>query len=139
MAGLCFSDGLISRDEGMHCDFACLLYSNYIQNKLSDSEIHTIMKEAVDIEKEFILESLPCRLIGMNAELMSQYISYVADRLCEQLGHTKIYDVQNPFDWMAQQGAEIKANFFENRVGNYAKAGVGIDEDKMQFGLDGEF
>lgn len=139
MPGLCFSNELISRDEGMHCDFACLLYSEYIQDKLSDDEIHTIVKEAVDIEKEFILESLPCRLIGMNADLMSQYISYVADRLCEQLGHSKIYNVENPFDWMAQQGAEIKANFFENRVGNYAKTGVGVEEGDMEFGLDGDF
>ena len=139
MPGLCFSNELISRDEGMHCDFACLLYNNYIANKLSDDEIFQIIKEAVTIEKQFILESLPCKLIGMNSDLMSQYIEFVANRLCNQLGHGNIYNVSNPFDWMAQQGAEIKANFFENRVGNYAKAGVGIESENMEFGLDEEF
>lgn len=139
MPGLCFSNELISRDEGMHCDFACLLYSNYIQNKLSDETIHTLLKDAVDIEKEFIMESLPCKLIGMNSDLMGSYIEFVADRLCKQLGHGVIYNTENPFDWMMQQGAEIKANFFENKVSNYAKTGVGISNDDMDFGLDGDF
>ena len=139
MPGLCFSNELISRDEGMHCDFACLLYKNYIHEKLDDTTIHNIIKDAVSIEKEFIIESLPCRLIGMNADLMSTYIEFVADRLCNQLGYNKIFNVENPFDWMTQQGAELKANFFENRVGNYSKTGVGINEKDMNFSLDGDF
>tara|TARA_B100001758_G_C18351936_1_gene580374 strand:+ start:220 stop:1185 length:966 start_codon:yes stop_codon:yes gene_type:complete len=139
MPGLCFSNELISRDEGMHCDFACLLYSQYIKNKVNSDTIYELIGDAVKIEKEFITESLPCRLIGMNAELMSQYIEFVADRLCLQLGYNKIYNSENPFDWMVQQGAELKANFFENRVGNYAKTGVGVSESDMNFSLDGEF
>lgn len=139
MPGLCFSNELISRDEGMHCDFACLLYNKYIQEKLDQETVHTIIKNAVNIEKEFIIESLPCMLIGMNSTLMSTYIEYVADRLCTQLGYSKIFNSENPFDWMIQQGAQIKANFFENRVGSYAKAGVNIDDVDMEFGLDGDF
>ena len=139
MQGLCFSNELISRDEGMHCDFACLMYRKYIVNKMNDNVLHNIVKDAVNIETQFITESLPCRLIGMNSELMIQYIQYVADRLCTQLGHSKIYNAENPFDWMVQQGAEVKANFFENRVSNYAKTGVGVDTSDMEFSLDGEF
>lgn len=141
MPGLCFSNELISRDEGLHCDFACYLYSNYIDDndKLSQDEINSIVSEAVSIEKEFILESLPCKLIGMNSDLMSQYIEFVADRILSQLGHSKIWNSENPFDFMEQQGMEIKANFFENRVSAYSKAGVGVSRAEMEFDTDTAF
>ena len=124
MPGLTFSNELISRDEGLHTDFACLLYS-YIKNKRSQEEIHDMFKEAVEIEKEFINDSIPCRLIGMNAELMSQYIEFVADRLLVQLGYDKIWESSNPFDFMELISLRVKANFFERRVGEYQLAGVG--------------
>ena len=139
MPGLCFSNELISRDEGLHCDFACLLYTKYIENKLEQSEVHNIIKEAVEIETEFIVDSLPCRLIGMNSELMTQYIQFVADRLVMQLGYDAIWDSTNPFDFMSQQGMEIKANFFENRVSAYSKAGVGNDAEDMEFDTEAAF
>lgn len=139
MPGLCFSNELISRDEGMHCDFACMLYNKYINNKLTDAEIHKLLGEAVDIERNFIRESLPCNLVGMNADKMAQYIEFVCDRLCVQLGHPKLYNVKNPLDFMVQQGMEIKANFFENRVSSYSKAGVGMNEEDMSFSLESEF
>lgn len=124
MPGLTFSNELISRDEGLHTDFACLLYS-YIKNRRSQEEIHEMFKEAVEIEKEFINDSIPCRLIGMNAELMSQYIEFVADRLLTQLGYEKIWNSTNPFDFMELISLRVKANFFERRVGEYQLAGVG--------------
>ena len=139
MPGLCFSNELISRDEGMHCEFACFLYKNYIVNRLSNKDLHTIVKDAVEIEKKFITDSLPCNLIGMNADSMKQYIEYVADRLCEQLGHPKIWNTNNPFPWMIQQGMQVKANFFENRVAAYEKAHIGRKEEDKTFELDGEF
>ena len=123
MPGLTFSNELISRDEGMHTDFAVLLYSKLV-NKVAEEEIHAMYKEAVAIEKEFILESLPCRLIGMNANLMSQYIEYVADRLLQQLGYNKIWNSTNPFDFMEMCSLTSKTNFFEKRVSEYQHKSV---------------
>ena len=123
MPGLTFSNELISRDEGMHCDFACLLYS-MLENKLSDEEVHSIVKDAVDHEKEFICEALSVNLIGMNAKMMGEYIEFVADRLVVELGAEKIFGTPNPFDWMELISLQGKTNFFEKRVGDYQKAGV---------------
>ncbi|MCK9467710.1 MAG: ribonucleotide-diphosphate reductase subunit beta [Candidatus Absconditabacterales bacterium] len=120
MPGLCFSNELISRDEGLHCDFACLLYS-MLTNKLTYEEVKEIIVEAVDYEKEFISESLNVSLIGMNAELMKQYIEFVADRLVVQLGYKKIWNTKNPFDWMEMISLQGKTNFFEKRVGEYSR------------------
>ena len=119
MPGLTFSNELIARDEGMHTDFAVLLYTK-LQRKMKKSRIYEIIKDAVTIEKEFICEALPCRLIGMNAKLMSQYIEFVADRLVVQLGYDKIYNTANPFDFMEMISLEGKTNFFEKRVGDYS-------------------
>lgn len=121
MPGLTFSNELISRDEALHCEFAVLLYSK-LQNKIKKSRIHEIIKEAVEIESEFICEALPCRLIGMNSQMMVQYIQFVADRLCLQLGYDKIYGVVNPFSWMELISLEGKVNFFERQVDSYALA-----------------
>ncbi|GIR58943.1 MAG: hypothetical protein CM15mP65_15240 [Crocinitomicaceae bacterium] len=121
MPGLTFSNELISRDEGLHCDFACMLYNNHMVNRLEKSEVEEIIKEAVEIEKEFITEALPVRLIGMNSKLMSQYIEFVADRLLAELGNEKIYNVSNPFDFMDMINLQGKTNFFEKRVGEYQK------------------
>lgn len=123
MPGLSFSNELISRDEGLHCDFACLLYK-MIQNKLSKKRVHEIIENAVEIEKEFICDALPVDLIGMNSKLMSQYIEFVADRLLVALGYPKIYYAINPFDFMELISLQGKTNFFEKRVGEYQKAGV---------------
>jgi len=120
MPGLTFSNELISRDESMHTDFAILLYKR--QEPLSTEKIHSIVSNAVNIEKQFITDSLPCRLIGMNSESMSSYIEFVADRLCVQLGYSKIYNASNPFSWMELISLEGKTNFFEKRVGEYALA-----------------
>jgi ribonucleotide reductase beta subunit family protein with ferritin-like domain len=141
MPGLTFSNELISRDEGMHTDFACLLYS-MLNEKLSEAEIHKIINDAVTIEKEFILEALPCSLLGMNKELMSQYIEYVADRIIVQLGYSKLYNATNPFDWMEMISIKTKTNFFEKRVAEYRKANIGSAtdaEDANEFGIDGDF
>jgi ribonucleoside-diphosphate reductase subunit M2 len=119
MPGLTFSNELISRDEALHCEFAVLLYSKLLK-KVDKARIHDIIKEAVDIEVEFICEALPCKLIGMNADLMTQYIKFVADRLAVQLGYKKIYNVENCFPWMELISLEGKTNFFEKRVGEYA-------------------
>lgn len=124
MPGLCFSNELISRDEGLHCDFACLLYTDHVQNKLSEDTVKQIITEAVEIEKEFITSSLPVRLIGMNSDLMSQYIEFVADRLLVSLGLSKIWGTKCPFDFMTNIALENKGNFFEGRVGSYQKNGV---------------
>ena len=121
MPGLTFSNELISRDEALHCEFAILLYSKLVK-KIDKARIHEIIKEAVDIEIEFICEALPCRLIGMNSELMTQYIKFVADRLVVQLGYKKIYNVTNPFDFMELISLESKTNFFEKRLSDYALA-----------------
>lgn len=128
MPGLTFSNELISRDEGMHCDFACLVYRNYIENKLSEERIQEIVKDAVEIEKEFVSESLPVNLIGMNADLMSQYIEFVADRLLVDLGCKKVYNSKQPFDWMENIAMQGKTNFFEKRVGEYANAAKNSDD-----------
>jgi ribonucleoside-diphosphate reductase beta chain len=138
MPGFTTSNEFISRDEGMHTDFACLLYS-HIQNRVRRSRVVEIIKEAVDIEKEFICESLPCKLLGMNSELMSQYIEFVADRLCVQLGYSKIFNTTNPFDFMERISLESKDNFFEKRSTNYSKAGVGKRAEEMSFGTDDDF
>ena len=121
MPGLTFSNELISRDEALHCEFAVLLYSK-LNKKIDKSRIFEIIKEAVEIECEFICEALPCRLIGMNSELMIQYIKFVADRLALQLGYKKIYEAKNPFDFMELISLETKTNFFEHRVGEYSLA-----------------
>lgn len=131
MPGLTFSNELISRDEGMHTDFAVSLYQ-MIKNKLSQDEIEELVGEAVEIEKEFICEALPCSLIGMNAELMSQYIEFVADRLIVQLGYDKKYNVENPFEFMELISLRPKTNFFEARVGEYKKADEGDELDLVE-------
>lgn len=123
MPGLTFSNELISRDEGLHCDFACLLYS-LLHNQLQWQKVHHIVHQAVEIEIQFVCEALPCALIGMNSTLMSQYIKFVADRLLVVLGYEKKYNVNNPFDWMEFISLQGKANFFERRVGDYQKAAV---------------
>ena len=123
LPGLTFSNELISRDEALHCEFAILLYSKLVK-KLSKAKIHEIVKECVEIEIEFICEALPCRLIGMNSDLMGQYIKFVADRLCVQLGYPKIYNVANCFDFMELISIESKSNFFERVVSEYALANV---------------
>ncbi|KDP40092.1 hypothetical protein JCGZ_02090 [Jatropha curcas] len=123
MPGLTFSNELISRDEGLHCDFACLLYS-LLRKQLEWQKIQQIIDEAVEIETEFACDALPCALIGMNATLMSQYIKFVADRLLVALGYQRKYNVENPFDWMEFISLQGKANFFERRVGDYQKASV---------------
>ncbi len=128
MPGLCFSNELISRDEALHCEFAIYLYLKLL-NKMSQKEIHQLIKEAVEIECEFICEALPCKLIGMNSDLMTQYIKFVADRLCLQLGYDKIYNANNCFDWMTLISLDSKTNFFEKRVSEYALANKQVDED----------
>jgi ribonucleoside-diphosphate reductase beta chain len=124
MPGLTFSNELISRDEGMHCDFACHLFNNHIENKLSEKKIKDIICGALEIEKEFILEALPVKLIGMNSDLMSQYLEFVTDRLLLSLNCSKVYNVENPFDFMQNIALQGKTNFFEKRVAEYQKAGV---------------
>lgn len=130
MPGLTFSNELISRDEGMHCEFACLLYSK-IKNRVDEETIHTIFKEAIEIEKEFITESIPCNLIGMNSILMKQYIEFVSDRLLLQLGYEKIWNAENPFDFMEMISMIPKSNFFEIRSGQYQKANISIDNTEF--------
>jgi ribonucleoside-diphosphate reductase beta chain len=139
MPGLAFSNELISRDEGLHCDFACLLYNNHLVNKLSKETVTGIILDAVEIEKEFILESLPVRLIGMNSDLMSQYIEFVADRLLSELDCDKVFNVANPFDFMDMISIQGKTNFFEKRVGEYQKAGVLTGENSQSFSVDEDF
>ena len=139
MPGLTFSNELISRDEGLHCDFACHLYNNHIEHKLPKETVTQIITEAVAMEKEFVTEALPVRLIGMNAELMVQYIECVADRLLESLGCDKVYGSENPFPWMDMISLQGKTNFFEKRVGDYQKAGVTADREKQVFSLDEDF
>jgi len=132
MPGLTFSNELISRDEALHCEFAILLYSK-LQHKLKKTRIHEIIKDAVDIEIEFICDALPCRLIGMNSDMMSQYIRFVADRLCVQLGYDKIYDEANPFPWMELISLESKKNFFEARNDAYALANKTNSHEAFEF------
>ena len=136
MPGLTFSNELISRDEGMHTDFAILLFSK-LQKKPKKAKILEIFKDAVTIEKEFICEALPCKLIGMNETLMSQYIEFVADRLLVQLGYNKYYKSANPFDFMEMISLEGKTNFFEKRVGDYSlSSGQKTDEAFSMDGVD---
>lgn len=142
MPGLTFSNELISRDEGLHTDFACHLYS-LLEKKLPQSRVHRIVGEAVDLEREFCCEALSVSLVGMNADLMAQYIQFVADRLLVALGCEKLYHVTNPFDWMDMISLQGKTNFFERRVGEYQRAGVmqSVNGSKYEhvFTLDADF
>ena len=140
MPGLSFSNELISRDEGLHCDFACLLYTKHLINKLSKKTVEKIILDAVAIEKEFVTDALPVNLIGMNAKLMQQYIEFVADRLLVELGNEKVFNAANPFDFMEMISLQGKTNFFEKRVGDYQKAGVMTqNKDDNKFTLDADF
>lgn len=139
MPGLSFSNELISRDEGLHCDFACLLYADHIKNQLPQERIYEIILDAVEIEKEFVTVALPVSLIGMNAEMMCQYIDFVADRLLVSLGCQKHYNATNPFDFMEMISLQGKTNFFEKRVAEYQKSGVMSDKESMSFSLDEDF
>lgn len=139
MPGLSFSNELISRDEGLHCDFACLLYTRYIENKLSEEKVKQIITDAVAIEKEFVVNAIPVKLIGMNADLMCQYIEFVADRLLVALGYSKVYNATNPFDFMELISLQGKTNFFEKRVSEYKKAAVGSKLEEKTFKLDEDF
>ena len=140
MPGLAFSNELISRDEGLHCDFACLLYNNHVKNQLPKETVQKIIQDAVTIEKEFVTDALPVKLIGMNSDLMCQYIEFVADRLLSELGCEKVYNSSNPFDFMEMISLQGKTNFFEKRVGEYQKAGVMDGESgKSKFSLDEDF
>jgi len=142
MPGLTFSNELISRDEGLHAEFACLLYG-MLENKLPEDVVHGIIRGAVEVERRFICEALSCDLIGMNSELMTRYIEFVADRLLTALGHSKLFNASNPFDWMELISLQGKTNFFEKRVGEYQKAGVmtsGEDKEGSRgFALDVDF
>ena len=139
MPGLSFSNELISRDEGMHCDFAVHLHNNHIINKVSPDRIKEILTSALEIEKEFITESLPVRLIGMNSELMIQYLEFVTDRLLVDLGCSRVYNSENPFDFMANIALQGKTNFFEKRVSEYQKAGIMNKNEDDPFGFDTDF
>jgi len=130
MPGLTFSNELISRDEGLHCDFACHLYNEHIQNKLPEGRIEEIILSELEIEKEFILEALPVRLIGMNADLMEQYLEFVTDRLLDSLNIEKKFNTENPFDFMQNIALQGKTNFFEKRVAEYQKAGVNNETEE---------
>jgi len=138
LPGLTISNEFISRDEGLHTDFACLLYSK-LKNPLSDKEAEALMREAVEIEKAFIIDALPCSLIGMNSVLMAQYIEFVADRLLLQLKYKRLYYSKNPFQFMERISLEGKDNFFEKRVSTYALAGVGKSAEEMSFKMDADF
>lgn len=138
MPGLTFSNELISRDEGLHCEFACLLYS-MLSQKLSEAQVHEIIGDAVRIEKEFIIEALPVKLIGMNSDLMSQYIEFVADRWLQELGCSRMFNSTNPFDFMEMISLQGKTNFFEKRVGDYQKSGVLSQKEPQPFSLDEDF
>lgn len=131
LPGLTFSNELISRDEALHCEFAILLYSKLV-NRLLESTVHAIIRDAVEIETEFICEALPCRLIGMNSDMMTQYIQFVADRLCVQLGYSKIYYVSNSCEYMEMISLEKKTNFFEKHVSEYALADKTVDDKTFE-------
>ena len=137
MPGLCFANELISRDEGLHTEFAVLMYS-MLKDKPSKETILEIVQEAVELEKEFITESLPCKLIGMNMDLMKQYIEYVSDRLLLMLGLEKVYNSSNPFPWMELISVQGKTNFFEKRVGEYSNI-AGSEKENNVFELDDDF
>lgn len=138
MPGLTFSNELISRDEGLHCDFACLMFK-HLQQKPSKERVIEIIAEAVKIEQEFLTQALPVSLLGMNCDLMSQYIEFVADRLLVELGVEKVYNTQNPFSFMEFISLEGKTNFFEKKVGEYQKSGVMTNRLDNVFTLDAEF
>jgi ribonucleoside-diphosphate reductase beta chain len=139
MHGLCFSNEFISRDEGLHCDFACLLYT-MIENRVPVETVQQMFREAVEIESEFVSSSLPVSLIGMNSVLMVQYIQFVADHLLFELGYDKMFNVTNPFDFMEMISLQDKSNFFEKRVSNYSKAKVGLTQaENMLFTVGEEF
>lgn len=138
MPGLCASNELISRDEGLHCSFAVLLYS-MLKNKISEADVHLMFQEAVDIERKFICESLPCALIGMNANYMTQYIEFVADRLLVQLGYSKFFNSKNPFDFMESISIEGKTNFFESRPTQYQRASVLNKTRNAGFNISDDF
>jgi ribonucleoside-diphosphate reductase beta chain len=138
MPGLTFSNELISRDEGLHCEFACLLYS-MLSKKMTQEAVYAIIGDAVKIEKEFISEALPVDLIGMNAKLMQQYIEFVADRWLSELGYPKMFNSANPFDFMEMISLEGKTNFFEKRVGDYQKSGVMGSKESQSFSLEEDF
>jgi ribonucleoside-diphosphate reductase subunit M2 len=139
MPGLCFSNELISRDEGLHCDFACLLYG-LLENELPEERVIEIVREAVEIEIEFVRDALPVELIGMNSKAMTEYIKCCADRLLVALGVGKVYKAVNPFDWMELISIDGKTNFFEKRVGEYSKANVGnTGEEPSGFTVDEDF
>ena len=138
MPGLTFSNELISRDEGLHCDFACMLYQ-MLENKLDPQEVQDIITEAVEFEKEFVTDALPVSLIGMNAAMMSDYIEFCADRLLESLGNNTFYNTENPFPWMEMISLQGKTNFFEKRVGEYSKAGVGKNAEEKVFSMEDDF
>lgn len=138
MPGLAFSNELISRDEGLHTDFACLIYS-MLKEKLSVEEVKEIIADAVEYEKEFVSEAIPVSLVGMNANMMKVYIEYVADRLLISLGYSKIYHVANPFPWMELISLQGKTNFFEKKVGEYQKAGVMTQKEQQRFSLEEDF
>lgn len=139
MPGLTFSNELISRDEGVHCDFACHLYTKHLINRLPESVVLNIIKDAVEIEKEFVTDAIPVDLIGMNSKLMCQYIEFVSDRLLAALGCKKIYNVENPFPWMDMISLQGKTNFFEKRVGDYQKSGVMTNREEQVFSTDEDF
>lgn len=140
MPGLTFSNELISRDEGMHCDFAVHLHNTHLKNKVSKERIKEIIVEALDIEREFITESLPASLIGMNAKLMTQYLEFVTDRLLVEMECEKIYNATNPFDFMDMISLQGKTNFFEKRVSEYQKAGVlSKDDEDQKISFDADF
>ena len=138
MPGLSFSNELISRDEGLHCDFAVHLHNNHLVNKVSEERIREIISSALEIEKEFITESLPVSLIGMNADLMKQYLEYVADSLLKDLKCKSLFNSKNPFDFMANIALENKTNFFEKRVADYSKSGVGTTTQENSITFDGD-
>ena len=139
MPGLSFSNELISRDEGLHCDFACHLHEHHLSNKVPKNKIKEIILSALDIEKEFITESLPVDLIGMNSALMKQYLEFVSDRLLLDLGCEKVYNTNNPFDFMQNIALQNKTNFFEKRVAEYAKSNVGEPSPNLELDFDSEF
>tara|TARA_Y100000389_G_scaffold200786_2_gene241973 strand:- start:1436 stop:2644 length:1209 start_codon:yes stop_codon:yes gene_type:complete len=139
MPGLCFSNELISRDEGLHTQFACMLYTDHIVHRVPRNEIEEMFHEAVRTEKEFVCDALPVGLIGMNATLMCEYIEYVADHLLVALGEEKLFHAKNPFDWMESISLQGKTNFFEKRVGEYQKAGVLADPEKQVFSMEEDF
>ena len=139
MPGLSFSNELISRDEGLHCDFACMLYKK-MKHQLPEERIVEIIKSAVEIEMEFVSDALPVELIGMNSALMTEYIKFCADRLLGALGCARHYNTKNPFEWMESNSLQGKTNFFEKRVGEYAKSGVGqSSEENHCFDMDADF